>query len=105
MNNIEAILPALKKLYPENIFDKQVERYKDLDHKFIDKFGEAECSLFSTPGRVELGGNHTDHNNGKVLAASIDLDSIAIVSPISDKIITIFSEGYENPFVIKLDDL
>lgn len=52
------------------------------------------ASLFSAPGRTEVGGNHTDHNHGKVLAASVNLDVIAVVEPTDDNIITIKSEGF-----------
>jgi len=50
--------------------------------------------LFSTSGRTELGGNHTDHNNGKVIAGSIDLDTIAAVHETMDYNVTILSDGY-----------
>lgn len=55
---------------------------------------EDEIMLFSAPGRTEIGGNHTDHENGKVLAASVDLDTIAAVSRTEDLRISILSEGY-----------
>lgn len=55
---------------------------------------EKAVSIFSTPGRTELGGNHTDHNHGRVLAGSINLDTIAAVSKRNDKRIIIDSEGY-----------
>jgi len=50
--------------------------------------------IFSTPGRTELGGNHTDHNHGKVLAGAVNLDTLAAVSPRSDNRVIIDSEGY-----------
>ena len=101
----EKLRPLIEKLYAEDRHDSQFDRYKKLEQKFIHIFGRGEGTFFSTPGRVELGGNHTDHNNGKVLAASIDLDSIAIASLAHDKVITIYSDGYEKPFVVKLDNL
>lgn len=55
---------------------------------------QRSASLFSAPGRTEVGGNHTDHNHGKVLAASVNLDVIAVVEPTDDNIITIKSEGF-----------
>ncbi|MCF7944800.1 MAG: galactokinase [Spirochaetia bacterium] len=55
---------------------------------------ENAVSIFSTPGRTELGGNHTDHNHGRVLAGSINLDTIAAVNKRNDKRIIIDSEGY-----------
>lgn len=60
--------------------------------------------LFSTPGRTELGGNHTDHNNGVVLAGAINLDTIAAVSPSDENAVFLSSEGYESEKVF-LDDL
>ena len=60
--------------------------------------------LFSTPGRTEICGNHTDHNGGRVLAAAVDLDAIAVAAPTSDGRITIESEGYPR-HQIRIDDL
>ena len=54
----------------------------------------AKSALFSTAGRSELGGNHTDHNLGKVIAATINLDTIAIATPIESPSITLISEGF-----------
>ena len=51
-------------------------------------------SVFSTSGRTELAGNHTDHNLGKVIAGSINLDTIAAVHPTDDKVVVFASEGY-----------
>lgn len=53
-----------------------------------------EISLFSAPGRTELGGNHTDHQHGKVIAASVNLDIVACAAPNDSQIIRIQSEGY-----------
>jgi galactokinase len=50
--------------------------------------------LISAPGRVEIGGNHTDHNRGRVLAASANLDILAAVSPRNDRIVNVYSEGH-----------
>ena len=73
----------------------QKDRYSKLISTFIEQFGgERECALFSVAGRSELSGNHTDHNHGCVIAASISLDIIAIASPRSDSQICIHSEGF-----------
>ncbi|MBR2040228.1 MAG: galactokinase family protein, partial [Clostridia bacterium] len=53
-----------------------------------------EIRFFSAPGRTEVGGNHTDHQHGCVLAASVNLDVIAVVSENNDGVIRIKSEGY-----------
>lgn len=54
----------------------------------------ADTWLFSTPGRTELGGNHTDHQHGRVLAASVNLDALACAAPNGTAVIRILSEGY-----------
>ena len=83
----------------------QETRYQKLDQAFRKQFNEEPEHWFSTPGRTELGGNHTDHNHGRVLAASVHLDAIAAVNPSDDQQVTLFSEGYDQPFVIDLNNL
>lgn len=56
---------------------------------------DREISIFSAPGRTEIGGNHTDHQGGRVLAASVNLDVIAVVSLSESRTVNIKSEGYE----------
>ncbi len=60
--------------------------------------------MISAPGRTEIGGNHTDHNRGRVLAAAVNLDTLAAVSPRCDGIVNIHSEGYA-PLSVDLGDL
>lgn len=85
----------LAKLYcGEQFVPTQIRRYIKAMDTFADLYGEAEIEIYSAPGRTEIGGNHTDHQNGRVLAASINLDAIAIVSRRNDRIIRITSEGY-----------
>lgn len=70
------------------------------------QYGYTESlKYFSAPGRTEIGGNHTDHNNGKVLAASIQLDTIAAAEVMDTGFISVISEGYPGMSVIHLDDL
>jgi len=76
-----------------------------LEDDFQNHFGEAEVHYFSTPGRIEIGGNHTDHNHGMVLASGIDLDTIAVAAKSSENEIVLYSDGYEGSFVVKLDDV
>ena len=96
-----------EEIYGNNkkIIDYQKQRYAALVEEFISGFGKKKLRFFSSPGRIEIGGNHTDHNNGKVIAASINLDTIAAVSPVDEKRITIYSEGYENSFEVDLNNL
>ena len=60
--------------------------------------------IFTAPGRIEIGGNHTDHQHGIVLAAAINLKTRARVTMLPEPFITIKSEGYE-PFEISLSEL
>jgi len=97
----------ITKLYGSDrtVVKRQMHRWNALIVSHREKFSEPEVSLFSTPGRTEIGGNHTDHNHGRVLAASINLDSIAVAAKTSDSTITIYSEGYARPFIVELNDL
>lgn len=73
---------------------QQRERYVGALEKFEKLYGEKEVEIYSAPGRTEIGGNHTDHQNGKVLAGSVDLDAIAVVAKTHDNVAYIKSEGY-----------
>ncbi len=88
---------ALEQLYgrwPETVRLQQA-RYRRLVEQFQAHFpDETAIELFSSPGRTEIGGNHTDHNAGRVLAAAVDLDIIAAASPTGDGLITLESAGY-----------
>lgn len=68
--------------------------YEALKEQFRSVFGEKPTLLFSAPGRSELCGNHTDHQGGMVLAASINLETVAAVCPRTDHMIRLLSEGY-----------
>ena len=72
----------------------ETEQKENLDKKFAEVFGKEPSKYFSAPGRTEIGGNHTDHQGGKVLAAAVDLDTVAAVSKNGTDIIKIFSDGY-----------
>ena len=73
----------------------QQDRFYNLAETFEKDFaGCDDMRFFSAPGRTEVGGNHTDHNNGKVLAAAVNLDAIAAVSKRDDGIICVNSAGY-----------
>ncbi len=82
-------------IYPGRV-EQGKNRLLEAIHTFAELFPEAsDCSLFSTPGRTEVGGNHTDHQKGCVLAASLDLDIIAVVSKNDEGIIRVQSAGYD----------
>lgn len=74
---------------------QQKERYANALRTFIERFGDVPVSIFSAPGRSEVGGNHTDHQHGEVLAASINLDAIAIVEKTNDGVMQVISDGYD----------
>ncbi len=77
------------------VVEKQIQRYVSAIDQFSEIYPEhSEIDLFSTPGRTEVGGNHTDHNAGRVLAAAIDLDVIAVAAKNNTGIISIHSEGF-----------
>ena len=77
----------------------QKERYANAIKKFETLYGEGEAEIFSAPGRSEVGGNHTDHQHGEVLAASINLDTIAVVRKTADNQIRIVSDEYEEVII------
>ena len=73
----------------------QKDRYERAISEFTKAFeGTEPEAIFSAPGRTEVGGNHTDHQHGEVLAASINKDAIAIVSKRSDDNVNILAEGF-----------
>lgn len=82
-----------------NRLDYEKERYVKAIKEFENLYGEGDVTIFSAPGRSEIGGNHTDHQHGEVLAASINLDCIAVVRPTDDDIIRFVSEGYDEIIV------
>lgn len=79
----------------EAVIDYQTTRYINTIDAFVENFGDAEVSIYSAPGRSEIGGNHTDHQHGEVLAASINNDAIAIVKAEADGIVRVISDGYD----------
>ena len=79
----------LKEVYlSDKAVADQKERLAVIIDEYVKLFGENEnIELFSAPGRTEVGGNHTDHNHGKVLAASVDLDTVAAAAKRDDSVI------------------
>ena len=82
-------------LYGKNVDVEEMDaRFASLisDHK--DLFGKSDPLVFSAAGRTEIAGNHTDHNQGKVIGAAINLDTIAAVSARDDSLVTFVSQGF-----------
>ncbi len=73
---------------------KQIDRYNATFEKFKTQYSVKEAYIASSSGRVEVCGNHTDHNGGKVVCVSIDLDTLAFFLPTNDNIVKIKSDGY-----------
>ena len=83
----------------------QAARYESVLNGLEATFGtHAEAGLYSAPGRTEIGGNHTDHQHGRVLAGSVNIDMIAAAAPNSLNQLRVQSEGYDL-CVIDLADL
>ncbi len=101
---------AFKKLYGDDCDISNVRaRYAIATDRFAELYADklpsdAEVSLFSVPGRSEISGNHTDHNHGKVIAASISLDIIAVAAKTDKPEIRIKSEGFPED-IVSLDDV
>lgn len=92
-------------LYGETAVEANIERYQNLVKSFQKKFAEEDITLFSSPGRTEISGNHTDHNHGKVLAGSINLDCVGVATKNNSSKVHIISETFNQSFIIDLNDL
>lgn len=88
----------------EGKVEYQRQRYMDAINQYISAFGNDDVEIYSAPGRSEVGGNHTDHQHGEVLAASINLDAIAIVKPLDEAVVKIISKGYDM-ITVNLDNI
>lgn len=84
----------LVRLYGQERLEEARCRCVAAAHGFEEIFGTRAEALFSAPGRTELGGNHTDHQHGRVLAAGVDLDILAAVTPNHNGVIRVQSQGY-----------
>ena len=84
------------------------ERYAGAIEDFVATFPQHQNSplmLFSAPGRTEIGGNHTDHQHGRVLAAGVNLDVIAVVAKNQEGILRVKSRGFNKTDIVNLSDL
>ncbi len=85
------------RLYPAQPPETGRQRVSAVLDGYQEAFGRddtAEAAVFSAPGRTEIGGNHTDHQRGKVLTASVDLDALACAAPNGTDTVRVFSLGY-----------
>ncbi|MFO8002276.1 MAG: galactokinase family protein [Marinilabilia sp.] len=114
MAKIKSLLQAInngdndlfRRLYgaDKSVLKEQAKRYESLMKDFQSTFGSDDAALFSAPGRTEIGGNHTDHNHGRVLAGAVNLDNIAVAGKNGTNTIRIKSSGYPE-FQVDLSDL
>ena len=93
------MIETLHQVYPDlygNEYDEQEmdRRFEDLLKRHEELFGKKDAAIFSAAGRTEIAGNHTDHNLGKVIGGTINLDTIGAVSRRSDNKVIINSEGF-----------
>ena len=85
----------------EFIHTSRSARLQSAGEKFFTIYPEHDAiRFFSAPGRTEIGGNHTDHNNGRCLAGAVNLDTIACVEKTDDNTIVVDSEGFP-PITVK----
>lgn len=103
-NSSDGVFGNLYGNKPE-VLKKQRDRYLNTIRNFTELYPSKNAiELFSTPGRTEVGGNHTDHNAGRILAAAVDLDVIAAVAVNDEGVIRIKSEGYPQD-IVELNEL
>jgi galactokinase len=86
------------------VVEIQINRYISILERFETFSKKTDPQFFSSPGRTEIGGNHTDHNNGKVLAGAVNLDNVALAAVNNSDTIRIESSGYQ-PFTVLLSNL
>lgn len=83
----------------------QLTRYQAIADGFRRRFSQEPEMFVSAPGRTEVIGNHTDHNRGRVLAAAVDMDTVAAVRGRDDMRVELYSDGYARPFRVSLQTL
>lgn len=98
---------AMKNVYVyENVLPEQRARYAKVIDDFVAQYGDdgRSVGLYTAPGRTEICGNHTDHNHGKVLAASVNLDAVAAAAPSADHVVRVKSAGFDID-IVDISDL
>lgn len=95
----------MTELYGGTGAEENTERYRQVALGFEKTYGNGDVLLFSSPGRTEISGNHTDHNHGKVLAGSINLDCVGAAAKNGTDTVRILSETFNQKFIISLKDL
>lgn len=101
----EGAKKLMAELYGQAKIEENAARYRDMIEKFKKTFGDKDILMFSSPGRTEISGNHTDHNHGKVLAGSINLDCVGIAAKNDSSKVNVISETFNQKFTIDLNNL
>jgi galactokinase len=96
---------TLEDLYGRQERSFQRQRYARLLGTMQQRFAPGEIAVVTAPGRTELGGNHTDHNHGQVLAAAVHLDCVAVAAPTPGSKVALLSSGFSEPICVDLSDL
>ena len=97
-DNVKDAESHFNELYGENNLAQRA-RYERAFDKYKATFNEKTAYIASSSGRVEIIGNHTDHNGGKVISCAISLDTLAFFTPTDNGIIRVVSEGYKDIIV------
>lgn len=96
----DSSVQLLEQMYGKGKAEENAARYEMAANGFAKAFGDKEFEFFTSPGRTEIGGNHTDHNHGKVLAGSVQMDCVAAVAANGTETIRMISETYKQDLVI-----
>ncbi|MCQ2214826.1 MAG: hypothetical protein MJZ31_02775 [Bacteroidales bacterium] len=95
---------VLANLYGSEAVEAQKARYASLAEEFAQTYNKTDFEFFSSPGRTEIGGNHTDHNFGRVLAGAVNLDNVAVAAENGTMTVNVISRGFSQ-FSVDLNNL
>ncbi len=103
----QTIEDSIKDVYGHDpiVPDRQRKRVEALLENYKARYGSGEIRVISTPGRTEISGNHTDHNNGKVIAGAINLDTLGAAARNNNGKAVFYSHEFKKEYVVDLDDL
>lgn len=101
----DSSVQLLEQMYGKGKAEVNAERYELAANGFFRSFGDREFEFFTSPGRTEIGGNHTDHNQGRILAGSVQMDCVAAAAANGTETIRMISETYKQDLVIDLNHL
>lgn len=102
--NSDRIDAILSKIICSNELNEEKARYTKLLEEAVQLYGDGDFHIISSPGRSEIGGNHTDHQHGHVIAASLNIDNIAIFKPNNENIVR-YKDGSFETKPVDLSDL